>query len=104
VDAPIVPGSGTGSYQGIKGTFKMTATLNEVEASSCKAGSPANFTAQTSNDTARPARTHASKAKFFLFKPFYRHLSLLRYVGQPWVNSGRGVTCVFDLMASRGRN
>jgi hypothetical protein len=32
---PIVPGSGTGAYQGIAGTFAMTLTLNEVHASPC---------------------------------------------------------------------
>jgi hypothetical protein len=43
---PIVAHSGTGSYQGISGSFKMTVTLNEVEAPSCKPGSPGNFVAQ----------------------------------------------------------
>jgi hypothetical protein len=32
---PIVPGSGTGTYQGIAGTFAMTLTLNEVHDSPC---------------------------------------------------------------------
>jgi len=32
---PIVPGSGTGVYQGIAGTFAMTLTLNEVHNSPC---------------------------------------------------------------------
>jgi hypothetical protein len=32
---PIVPGSGTGTYQGIAGTFAMTLTLNEVHESPC---------------------------------------------------------------------
>ena len=32
---PVVPGSGTGAYRGISGSFTMTATLNEVEASPC---------------------------------------------------------------------
>jgi hypothetical protein len=32
---PIVPGSGTGAYQGIAGTFAMTLTLNEVHNSPC---------------------------------------------------------------------
>jgi hypothetical protein len=32
---PIVPGSGTGTYQGIAGTFAMTLTLNEVHNSPC---------------------------------------------------------------------
>lgn len=41
--APIVKRSGTGSYVGIGGSFKMTATLSEVEETSCNPGSPANF-------------------------------------------------------------
>ena len=32
---PIVPGSGTGAYRGIGGTFAMTLTLNEVHDSPC---------------------------------------------------------------------
>jgi len=32
---PIVPGSGTGAYQGIAGTFAMTLTLNEVHNRPC---------------------------------------------------------------------
>ena len=32
---PIVSGSGTGTYQGIAGTFAMTLTLNEVHNSPC---------------------------------------------------------------------
>src|SRR5215469_1059192 len=32
---PIVPGSGTGAYQGIAGSFAMTLTLNEVHNSPC---------------------------------------------------------------------
>lgn len=36
---PIVPGSGTGAYRGITGTFAMTLTLNEVHNSPCVAGS-----------------------------------------------------------------
>jgi hypothetical protein len=32
---PIVPGSGTGTYQGIAGTFAMTLTLNEVHDRPC---------------------------------------------------------------------
>jgi hypothetical protein len=32
---PIVPGSGTGAYRGIAGTFAMTLTLNEVHNSPC---------------------------------------------------------------------
>jgi hypothetical protein len=41
--APIVAHSGTGSYRGISGSFQMTVTLNEVEASSCRPANPANF-------------------------------------------------------------
>jgi len=41
--APIVARSGTGSYRGISGSFQMTATLDEVEANSCKSASPASF-------------------------------------------------------------
>jgi hypothetical protein len=32
---PVVPGSGTGAYRGISGSFTMTGTLNEVEARPC---------------------------------------------------------------------
>ena len=32
---PIVPGSGTGAYRGIAGTFAMTLTLNEVHNRPC---------------------------------------------------------------------
>ena len=41
--APIVAGSGTGAYRGISGSFQLTITLDEVEASSCKPAAPANF-------------------------------------------------------------
>lgn len=30
--APIIAGSGTGAYRGIRGTFQLTMTLNEVDA------------------------------------------------------------------------
>ncbi|HEY4458018.1 MAG TPA: hypothetical protein VGN81_27130 [Pseudonocardiaceae bacterium] len=30
--APIIAGSGTGAYQGIRGTFQLTMTANEVDA------------------------------------------------------------------------
>ena len=33
---PVVPGSGTGSYQGISGTFTVTATLDEAEKKPCQ--------------------------------------------------------------------
>jgi len=32
---PIVAGSGTGAYRGIRGSFSVTATLHEVEAAPC---------------------------------------------------------------------
>ncbi len=32
---PVVPGSGTGAYRGIAGTFAMTLALNEVHNSPC---------------------------------------------------------------------
>jgi len=32
---PIVPGSGTGAYRGITGTFAMTLTVNEVHNRPC---------------------------------------------------------------------
>jgi hypothetical protein len=43
--APIVAGSGTGSYRGIRGSFPVTVTLNEVEARPCQP-SPGAFRAQ----------------------------------------------------------
>jgi hypothetical protein len=33
---PIVAGSGTGAYRGISGSFSLTATLHEVEATPCQ--------------------------------------------------------------------
>ena len=42
---PIVAGSGTGAYRGIRGSFPVTLTLNEVEASPCQP-SPGAFRAQ----------------------------------------------------------
>ena len=37
--APIVAGSGTGAYKGISGNFKLTATVNEVNATpNCRGG------------------------------------------------------------------
>jgi hypothetical protein len=33
---PIVAGSGTGAYRGIRGSFSVTLTLNEVEARPCQ--------------------------------------------------------------------
>jgi len=44
--APVVTGSGTGSYRGIRGTLRLTVTLTEVEASTCRAGAPAAFRSQ----------------------------------------------------------
>jgi hypothetical protein len=42
---PIVAGSGTGAYHGIRGGFRVTLTLNEVEAKPCQP-SPGAFRAQ----------------------------------------------------------
>jgi hypothetical protein len=42
---PIVTGSGTGAYHGIRGSFPVTITLNEVEARPCRP-SPGAFRAQ----------------------------------------------------------
>jgi hypothetical protein len=42
---PIVAGSGTGAYRGIRGSFPVTITLNEVEARPCQP-SPGAFLAQ----------------------------------------------------------
>ena len=42
---PIVAGSGTGAYRGIRGSFPVTITLNEVEARPCQP-SPGAFRAQ----------------------------------------------------------
>ena len=42
---PIVAGSGTGAYRGITGGFRVTLTLNEVEARPCQP-SPGAFRAQ----------------------------------------------------------
>jgi hypothetical protein len=42
---PIVAGSGTGAYRGIRGRFPVTLTLNEVEARPCQP-SPGAFRAQ----------------------------------------------------------
>ena len=43
--APIVAGSGTGAYRGIRGSFPVTLTLDEVEARPCQP-SPGAFRAQ----------------------------------------------------------
>ena len=42
---PIVAGSGTGAYRAIRGSFRATLTLNEVEARPCQP-SPGAFRAQ----------------------------------------------------------
>jgi len=42
---PIVAGSGTGAYHGIRGRFPVTLTLNEVEAKPCRP-TPGAFRAQ----------------------------------------------------------
>ena len=43
--APIVARSGTGAYRGVRGSFSVTLTLNEVEARPCRP-SPGAFRAQ----------------------------------------------------------
>jgi hypothetical protein len=43
---PIVPGSGTGAYRGIRGSFRLTITLNEVEGTPCAPNDPASTRAQ----------------------------------------------------------
>jgi hypothetical protein len=35
---PVVAGSGTGSYRGIKGSLKMTVTIDEVDVKPCPGG------------------------------------------------------------------
>ena len=42
---PIVAGSGTGAYKGIRGSFPVALTLNEVEATPCQP-TPGGFRAQ----------------------------------------------------------
>jgi hypothetical protein len=44
--APIVAGSGTGSYKGISGNFNLTATVNEVDGKSSCSGGPSVLLAQ----------------------------------------------------------
>ena len=36
---PVVPGSGTGAYQGIAGTFAATLTVNELHLIPCEPNS-----------------------------------------------------------------
>jgi hypothetical protein len=43
---PIVAGSGSGAYRGIRGSFAVTLTSNEVEARPCRPNSPSAFRAQ----------------------------------------------------------
>jgi hypothetical protein len=43
---PIVAGSGTGAYRGIRGSFSVTLTANEVEARPCRPNGPSAFRAQ----------------------------------------------------------
>ena len=43
---PIVAGSGTGAYRGIRGSFSVTLTSNEVEARPCRPNGPSAFRAQ----------------------------------------------------------
>jgi hypothetical protein len=45
--APVVAGSGTGAYQGIKGSFRLTVAVNEVDAKSECHGGPSVLLAQT---------------------------------------------------------
>jgi hypothetical protein len=42
--APIVAGSGTGSYRGISGSFDLTATVDEIDKEPC--GAPSAFVTQ----------------------------------------------------------
>jgi hypothetical protein len=44
--SPIVSGSGTGAYRGIRGSFRLTLTSNEVEATPCAANGPSAIRAQ----------------------------------------------------------
>ncbi len=43
---PIVAGSGTGAYRGIRGSFSVTLTGNEVEARPCGPNRPSAFRSQ----------------------------------------------------------
>jgi hypothetical protein len=43
---PIVAGSGTGAYRGIRGSFSVTLTSNEVEVRPCLPNGPSAFRAQ----------------------------------------------------------
>ena len=43
---PIVAGSGTGAYRGIRGSFPVTLTGNEVEARPCGPNRPSAFRSQ----------------------------------------------------------
>jgi hypothetical protein len=43
---PIVAGSGTGAYRGIRGSFSVTLTGNEVEARPCGPDRPSAFRSQ----------------------------------------------------------
>jgi hypothetical protein len=43
---PIVAGSGTGAYRGIRGGFSVTLTANEVEARPCRPNGTSAFRAQ----------------------------------------------------------
>jgi hypothetical protein len=42
--APVVAGSGTGSYRGISGSFDLTATVDEFDKAPC--GAPSAFVTQ----------------------------------------------------------
>jgi hypothetical protein len=41
--APVVPGSGTGLYRGISGSFNLTVTIDEVDAKPCPHGTTRFF-------------------------------------------------------------
>lgn len=49
--APIVPGSGTGAYRGIGGTFTLTITAGEVDARTADPASPCNATGALLGET-----------------------------------------------------
>lgn len=49
--APIVPGSGTGAYHGITGTFTLTISAGEVDARTTDPASPCNATGALLGET-----------------------------------------------------
>jgi hypothetical protein len=44
--SPVVADSGTGAYRGIRGSFRLTLTSNEVEATPCATNGPSGIRAQ----------------------------------------------------------